>query len=115
MVRWVLSLACVALLARPVGAQEAERLERLGRALPDSAMVMVQLEIERARKAALPLTPILQKALEGVAKEAPASLIVQAVRGLRARMETVREVLGPDASEPEMISGAIFVFVSSML
>ena len=91
----------LSLLAPAASAQDV-RLDRLA---PD-ARAQVSGVIDSARAAGLPADPLVNRALEGASKGAPAPLIVQAVRRLAADLGRAREALGPTAGTVELAAAA---------
>lgn len=99
-------LAAVTLAARAAaqvtGPQGDARLERLDAA----ARASVAALLDSARAAGLPAEPLVQRALEGTAKGAPADRIVAAVRRLATDFGRARDALGPNAVPAELEAGA---------
>lgn len=62
--------------------------------------------LDTARRAGLPVGPLIDKALEGQAKGAPADRIAIALRGLAARMGVARDALGSTATPMDLAAGA---------
>ncbi|MEO8451155.1 MAG: hypothetical protein ABI647_15265 [Gemmatimonadota bacterium] len=85
-----------------LGAQEP----RLAGRLPAAARVRVDSILDAARAAGLPTEPLIDRALEGAAKGAPAPLIVAAVARLRGELDVVRTAFGPATSPAELTAGA---------
>ncbi len=54
----------------------------------------------------MPVEPLLSKVREGRLKRAPVPRIRTAVAALAARLDTVRAIIGPDASLEELTAGA---------
>ena len=67
---------------------------RLERRLEPETRARVALVIDSARGAGLPVEPLVDKALEGASKGAPADRIVAAVRQLATGLGTARAALG---------------------
>jgi hypothetical protein len=88
-------------LATRVAAQEP-RLERLDSA----ARAPVASLLDSARAAGLPAEPLIQRALEGTTKGAPADRVVAAVRRLAADLGRAREALGLSTAPLELEAGA---------
>jgi hypothetical protein len=84
----------------PLAAQDS-RLARLEPALA----VAVEAQLDSARAAGLPIDPLIQKALEGRGKGAPADRILTAVRAVRLSLVQARGVLGP-VTAGELTAGA---------
>ena len=62
--------------------------------------------VDSARADGIPTRPLLNKALEGAGRGAESERILWAVRGLAVRLETARDVLGYQSTEPELVAGA---------
>ena len=96
-------LVAATLVALQAPAQGIDpRLERL-----DSiTRPIVAALVDSARAAALPTEPLVQRALEGATKRAPADRIVAAVRRLALDLGHARDALGPTASPTELGAAA---------
>jgi hypothetical protein len=91
----LLSLLLV-LVAPPLAAQTG--LQRAKAALPRDAGRQLEQTVAAARKRGLPTEPLVDKALEGVAKKVPAAVIITAVRqkvDLLARADAALRPFGP--------------------
>ncbi len=91
----LLSLLLI-LVAPPLAAQTG--LQRAKAALPRDAARQLEQTIVAARKRGLPTEPLVDKALEGVAKKVPPSVIMTAVRhkvDLMARAHAALRPFGP--------------------
>lgn len=62
--------------------------------------------LDSARRAALPLEPLIDKALEGASKGASRPRIVDAVRTLARTLGSARDAIGRGATEPEIVAAA---------
>ncbi len=95
------ALAAVALAstARAQVAQLAGRLDEPTRA-------RVAAIADSARAAALPVEPLVNRALEGAAKGADGARILAAVRALAANLRAARAALGANATDAELVAGA---------
>jgi len=98
----ILAGAAVAVLASAAAAQDP----RLEARLDPTTRREVAAVIEQARGRGLPVEPLVDKALEGVAKRAPGPRIVGAVARLSERLDAAREALGPNATPAEVQAGA---------
>lgn len=96
-------LSTLAAVAPPVARSQEPRL--VGR-LPDGERRQVDSLLEAARAGGLPTEPIVDRALEGVAKGASPQLIVSAVRRLWGELRLAREAFGEAASPAEVTAGA---------
>jgi hypothetical protein len=99
---FIIAGAAALLLAASASAQEPRLEARLD---PATYREIVGV-IEQARARGLPTEPLVDKALEGVAKRAPGKLIVGAVARLAERLDVARAALGPDASPAEVQAAA---------
>lgn len=100
-----IALYVVILLLAAAGDSAAQEPRLVGR-LPDAVRLQVDTILEGARAAGLPTEPLVDRALEGIAKGAPPSLIVTAVLRLREELGTARDAFGDDASAAELTAGA---------
>ncbi len=90
------------LLSASAAAAQQERVEEMARiraGLPPEAAEQIQQVMNRARNEGLPTDPLLDKAVEGLAKGVSAPMIVGAVDRLAAQLGEARSLLqaGPDA------------------
>jgi len=99
---FVVAGAAAVLLAASAAGQEP----RLEARLDPVTYRGVVLVIEQARARGLPTEPLVDKALEGVAKRAPGERIIGAVARLSERLAAAHAALGPDASLAEVQAGA---------
>jgi hypothetical protein len=98
-------LLVAALFAPPLaGAQSPPdpRLSRLDPRIRDSVAII----LDAARTGGLPATSLLEKALEGTFKNAPAPLVLAAVRRLQAELAAARDALGSTSTPAELDAGA---------
>jgi len=79
------------------------RIDRLSSPLRDS----VALVMDSAREAGLPTGPLLQKALEGTAKQASVPSVMRAVRALSDALRVSRAALGSPSSPDELSAAAV--------
>ena len=93
----------IALLGATASAQSAD--PRLGK-LDAKTRLAVEAIIDSARATNLPTAPLIDKALEGVAKKATSQRIVTAVRDFAVQLGEARRVLGATSTEGELIGGA---------
>lgn len=97
-----LALAAAVLGAGAARAQDPRLMHRL-----DSAtFAAVSTLMDSARTAGLPVEPLVQRALEGVAKHAESERIVAAVRRLAGELGLARAALGRESSPAELDAGA---------
>lgn len=78
---------------------------RLNRLEPEARAVVTHV-VDSARSVGLPAEPLVDRALEGASKGAPAPLITAAVRRLAADLGRAREVLGSRAGPGEITAAA---------
>lgn len=99
--RMMMTLALCALVvfgASPAAAQQSDgRLERIRSSLPAPAVEQIEAQLAQAREAGLPVEPLLDKAVEGIAKRVPDNLIVGAVARLSGELGRARGLLGNGA------------------
>lgn len=93
-----------AILGAPAGAGAQE--PRLAGRLPDAAGIQVNAILDAASAAGLPTEPLVDRALEGIAKGASSNLIVAAVVRLRDELGLARNAFGDSASTAELTAGA---------
>ena len=79
---------------------------RLAGRLPDHARIRIDAMLDSARADGLPTEPLVDRALEGAAKGAPADRIIVAVARLRDELVAVRSALGDPLSTAELTAGA---------
>ncbi|HVH68165.1 MAG TPA: hypothetical protein VM716_09890 [Gemmatimonadales bacterium] len=87
----LLTVPIVALLAGPLAAQSVRN--RLAGRIPSAAVPAVDSLVQVARQETLPTEPLVQKALEGGAKQVPASRIVAAVAASLGQLRDARDLL----------------------
>ncbi len=105
MTRLPLALALALVATSGLHGQVTPATERIRAGLPDQQARAVEALLERAREQNLPVQPLVDKALEGIAKRAPAPLVVQALERLSNRLGQARAILldgeppaGPDVA-----------------
>ena len=86
----------------PASAQESRLVGRL----PDAQRAKVETALAVARAERLPPEPLVDRALEGVAKGARPDLIVAAVNRLLEELRAARHAFGATASAAELTAGA---------
>jgi len=96
-----IAAALASVLATRAAAQDP-RLERLD---PETRSAVAAL-VDSARHAGLPAEALIDRALEGTAKQAPSERIVAAVTALLADLGRARAALGAAATGPEIEAGA---------
>ncbi len=74
-------------------AQDAERAERARAGLPRAAAIRLDQILDQAGTQGLPTAPLIDKALEGEAKKAPADRILAVVQQLLANLARARDIL----------------------
>jgi hypothetical protein len=95
----------VTMLAAAVSEASAQEPRLVGR-LPDAARTRVDGILVTARADGLPVEPLVDRALEGLAKGAQPERIVVAVTRLLDELRHARQAFGETASAPELIAGA---------
>jgi len=95
-------LIAVLVVGRAVAQQSDPRLERLDA----TTRPIVAALVDSARAAALPVEPLVQRALEGATKRASGEMIVAAVRRFAVDLGHARDALGSTASPAELTAGA---------
>lgn len=104
---FAIALALVALSSPPLGAQARASAEtRLAARLDAGTRQAVVAIVDSAQRRRVPVEPLVDKALEGASKRAQPEQIVRAVRALATSLERSRAILGPDASEADVVAGA---------
>jgi len=96
-----LAAALAGLLAARAAGQDP-RLERLD---PETRAAVAAL-VDSARQSGVPAEALIDRALEGAAKQAPAPRIVAAVTTLLGNLREARAALGASATAPELEAGA---------
>jgi len=104
--RDLVTLAVAVLATLPVARRAGAQDMRLAAQLDPATATRVGSIVDRARAASLPTEPLIDKALEGARKRAPAARILDAVGALAARLDTSRTALGATATESELVAGA---------
>jgi hypothetical protein len=79
---------------------------RLAGRLAEPARAQIETMLGAARSEHLPLEPLVDRALEGVAKGARPELITNAVRRLLDELRSARQAFGENASDAELTAGA---------
>lgn len=107
MKRFLLVAGFGAVALSGAGAQGPTAEQRLQRELDADTYAAVSEVIGSARARALPLDPLVDKALEGAVKRAPSARIKAAVGALADRMLVAREALSPpNPSSADIAAGA---------
>lgn len=108
--RWRILLSTLIIasaLARPVHAQEALRVSDLDGRVSPALATRIRALTDSAGAARLPVSPLVDKALEGASKHAPDERIVAAVQSVLSSLRAARAALGPGASDPELVAGMV--------
>ncbi|UCG88665.1 MAG: hypothetical protein JSW71_09050 [Gemmatimonadota bacterium] len=87
----------------PSGSAQEPRLESR---VPEPTRSEINAILDSAGAAGLPTEPLVDRALEGVAKGADPDRILAAVRRLSGELRLAYDALGPRSSAAEIISGA---------
>jgi len=96
------AIACSLSLAAPGEAQEP----RLQGRVPEPTRSAINVILDNAHAAGLPTEPLVDRALEGVAKGADPDRILAAVRRLSGELHSAFDALGPRSSAAEIVAGA---------
>jgi hypothetical protein len=86
--------------------RDAAALTRLEKALDAETYRAVVQVIDGARARALPIDPLLDRALEGAMKRAPGPRIRAAISTLAQRLEVARGALAPSPTAADIAAGA---------
>jgi hypothetical protein len=79
---------------------------RLDNRLDPRTREAVERLIDSARAVGVPPEPLVDKALEGASKRAPADLLLRAVRGLAIDLAAAKQLLGGSSLPDELAAGA---------
>lgn len=98
--------------ALPADAQEVDgRLARIRAQLSEAAVQQIEARITEARQQGLPVEPLLDKAVEGIAKGVPGDRIAGAVGALATELGRARSLLGngapPTAADVSAVADAL--------
>lgn len=104
MIRSARALVCALLVGLPAFLHAQTRA--LDSRLDPVTRAAVQAIVDSARRAKLPTSPLVDKALEGAAKHSDGPHIVAAVRQLSAELARSKRVLGSSASTAELEASA---------
>lgn len=106
-------LALFLVLPAPGLAQEAEageraeaKMERVRSQLGADGAARIQEAVTKARDAGVPAGPVLDKALEGIAKGVPAARLAPAVEAYAERLARAAAVLGEGPPPAEIVAAA---------
>jgi hypothetical protein len=106
----VAALVSLTAYAAPASAQQPARdlapLARLEQSVDAETYRAVLRVVEEARVRALPVDPLVDRALEGAMKRAPGSRIQAAVSALAQRLEVARQMLEPSPTTADIAAGA---------
>lgn len=92
--RGLLGAGMLALLVvTALSAQDAGALERIRAGMPADQAAAVEALLTRARERDIPVQPLVDKALEGLAKHAPAPLVVRAMEQLSQQLGEAQALL----------------------
>ena len=102
-----MTLAIVAVTAGTLGASAAlAQAGALDALRDDAAREAIRVAVAKASAKGVPTAPMLTKLQEGMAKQAPAARIAEAVQLLGARLEIASEALAVSVSADEVAAGA---------
>jgi hypothetical protein len=99
-------LGVATLLAPAAAGAQGGADPRLAQRLDPRTRAAVELLVDSARQAGLPVEPLVDRALEGASKGAPDSLILRVVRTLAGELRAARVALGTRATAAEISAGA---------
>jgi hypothetical protein len=99
---WSCALLALAFGSAQTSAQEARLVGRVG----EETRTQLDAVLNTARINGLPTEPLVDRALEGVAKRARPELIVTAVNRLLEELRQARQAFGETASAAELTAGA---------
>lgn len=101
-VLWTGVVLALTVAVMPVSAQQDDpRLERIRTELPQGATAQIENRIAAARAEGLPVEPLLDKAVEGIAKRVPGPRIAGAVDRLARELGQARTLL-VDGAPPSL-------------
>ena len=101
---WLTTLSfAVGVLSPTIATAQDPRLERR---LDSATVAALGIVIDSARATGLPVEPLVQRALEGAAKQASPVRIVAAVRLLADEMGVARAALGTASTTAELVAAA---------
>jgi hypothetical protein len=111
----VIGVTAMSYLAITGSLEGQQRDPRLVGRLSPAAIDSVTALTQRASAHALPIEPLIQKALEGQSKGATEGVILRAVEDLLDRLELASAALGRESSEAALVAaaGAIHLGVST--
>lgn len=101
---WILAAALLALPSGAVG-QDTPR-DRARQALPPTVFEELEQLATGLSTDGIPMDPIFNKALEGMAKRVPPDRLMPAIRGYADRLGRARQALGPGAEVALLVAGA---------
>lgn len=95
----LLGIPLVVAAALPAVAQQTvdARLTRIRAELPAAAVAQIETQLQQAMERGLPVEPLLDKAVEGIAKGVPGNRIAGAVTQLTGQLGQARALLGNGA------------------
>lgn len=91
---WTGVVLALVVAVSPTSAQQDDpRLERIRTALPETVVEQIETRIAAARSQGLPVEPLLDKAVEGIAKRVPPERVAGAVDRLAQELGRARTLL----------------------
>lgn len=93
--------------ARVTSAQRALGVADLAGRVSPALEPRIRVLADSAAAARLPVSPLIDKALEGASKHAPDDRIVAVVHSVLAGLRVARGALGPGASDAELAAGVV--------
>jgi hypothetical protein len=100
----------LALLAAPLAAQQDVAARLAGRVPPDVSALVQQLAADAVARG-LPVDPLIQKAIEGAAKNIPSERVAIAVRAVAAQLDAAATALrdgGRNTPDTEAVAAGAF-------
>jgi hypothetical protein len=113
----VLMITVATLGAAPLAAQRTDVTAQLAGRVPSTVMQAVQALTESAGVAGVPSSPLVQKALEGAAKNVPADRVVGVLQILLSREVTALAALrqgGVTSPDAAAVEGATFAIEAGL-
>ncbi|MGK7310893.1 MAG: hypothetical protein ACN0LA_01520 [Candidatus Longimicrobiales bacterium M2_2A_002] len=88
-----LAVAVVPVTAQQSGQDTDPRLERIRAELPQGVLERVEARIAAARSEGIPVEPLMDKAVEGIAKQVPGPRVAEAVDRLARELGRAKQLL----------------------
>lgn len=101
-----LAATLLALAASPARAVQEAELGRIRAAFPGGVGQRIAEVVEEARRDGLPTSPLVDKALEGVAKGVPPGEVLRAVTDHARQLREARRLVGAEVDEKGLVHAA---------